>query len=101
MSALTSQASASSSAPPHAPIAIFGQRKKYYVVTVGRRCGVFSSWPYVNSLVYGIPGNTFIGFYTYNEAIQEYNNAKEAGIVEVVRDDEDDLIFGPIEDAIM
>ncbi|KAF8333819.1 hypothetical protein F5887DRAFT_892942 [Amanita rubescens] len=88
-------------AAPHAPIAIFPQGKKYYVVTVGRCCGVFSSWSYVNSLVNGIPGNTFVGYYTYDEAMDEYSNAKAAGIVEVVRDDEDDLTFGPIEDAIM
>jgi len=47
------------------------------------------------------PGNTFVGYYTYDEAMEEYNSAKEAGRVEVVRDDEDDLIFGPMEDAIM
>ena len=61
----------------------------------------FSFRTYTNALVSGILGNTFVGYYTYEDAIEEYEHAKAHGLIEVMRDPGDDDIFGPIKYAIM
>ncbi|EDR02663.1 uncharacterized protein LACBIDRAFT_308190 [Laccaria bicolor S238N-H82] len=75
---------------------------KYYSVTVGRRCGVFTGWTYVHSLVNRVPGSACFGFNSREEALEDYHTMKTHGHVHVSgRVEGDEQEFGPMSDAIM
>ncbi|KIM35206.1 hypothetical protein M413DRAFT_42320, partial [Hebeloma cylindrosporum] len=75
--------------------------KKYYVITIGKCTGVFwDEWDRVSSLIKRVPGARYKGFSTRNEAVEYYLDAKNKGLVRVVRDPGDDALFGPIRDAM-
>ena len=94
-----------------------GRRRKYYVVSVGKRTGVFDNWsvllsylllrdlfifirPYVHKLTSGVSGSCQKSYATYDEARGVYLDLKEQGLVRVVRDPGDDVAFGLLEDAV-
>ncbi|KIJ96213.1 hypothetical protein K443DRAFT_107586, partial [Laccaria amethystina LaAM-08-1] len=70
---------------------------KYYSVVVGKCCGVFAKWTLINR----VPGGLATGFRTYNEAVEDYNDAKAWGFVRLVREPSDDLVFGPHLQGVM
>ncbi|KIJ90797.1 hypothetical protein K443DRAFT_76055, partial [Laccaria amethystina LaAM-08-1] len=75
---------------------------KYYSVTVGRRCGVFTGWTYVHSLVNRAPGSACFGFKSREEAFEDYYVMKAKGHVRLSgREPGDEQEFGPISGAIM
>ncbi|KIL55028.1 hypothetical protein M378DRAFT_55446, partial [Amanita muscaria Koide BX008] len=74
--------------------------RKYYVVSAGRRTGVFDSWPYVQSLTSGVSGNCQKSYTTYEEAVSVYQHLKANGLVRVIRNRGDESFFGSIEDAM-
>ncbi|KIJ91641.1 hypothetical protein K443DRAFT_53805, partial [Laccaria amethystina LaAM-08-1] len=74
--------------------------KKYYSVTVGRRTGVLFPW-YVKPLVEGVSGGLAVGFKTHDAAMHDYLSAKRKGLVRVVRNPGDDILFGPRSEAEM
>ena len=56
---------------------------------------------YVKTLVDGVSKATFTGFKVYDDAVEDYFEAKAAGLVRVVRDPGDELLYGPLSKAIM
>ena len=56
---------------------------------------------YVKTLVDGVSGATFTGFKVYDDAVEDYFEAKAAGLVRVVRNPGDERVFGPLSLAIM
>jgi len=58
--------------------------KKWYVVTVGRSVGVFTSWLEVSPLVNGVSGARHQSFPTKEEAIQAFADEISKGQVKVV-----------------
>ena len=112
--------------PPSGPLSISApvptqyrrRTRKFYSVTIGKRCGVFQQWcvfygllylfpltqtcrSYVKTLVDGVSGATFTGFKVYDDAVEDYFEAKAAGLVRVVRNPGDERVFGPLSLAIM
>jgi hypothetical protein len=90
---------------------------KYYVVSVGRKTGVFDSWcvffytsfprfsfilnrPHVHNLTSGVSGNCHKSYATYVEAQTVYTQLKAIGLVRVVRNRGDEITFGPFGDAM-
>ncbi|KAH9914761.1 uncharacterized protein BXZ73DRAFT_81539 [Epithele typhae] len=59
----------------------------WYVVTVGRRVGVFDSWEECNDATNGVPHNCHKKYTSRREAVARYFNAREAGRVNVVSTD--------------
>ena len=119
----TSPAPPSPSGPSSmAPVPSPSRRRarKFYSVTIGKRCGVFQQWcvywsimtgyffpltwrfrSYVKTLVDGVSGATFTGFRIYDDAVEDYFEAKAAGLVRVVRNPGDELVYGPLSMAVM
>ncbi|KAF8501151.1 hypothetical protein F5888DRAFT_1632916 [Russula emetica] len=61
-----------------------GRRQKYYVVSAGKRTGVFDSWlPYVQSLTSGVSGNCQKSYATYDKAHDVYQDLKESGLLRI------------------
>jgi len=56
---------------------------------------------YVKALVDSVPGCTYTGFKTYEDAANDYAIAKAGGLVRVVRNPGDELNFGPLSAATM
>ncbi|KAH9956389.1 hypothetical protein BGW80DRAFT_1130732, partial [Lactifluus volemus] len=76
-------------------------RKKYYVVSAGKRTGVFDSWLYLIFLsYYDLSRNCQKSYATYDEALGVYQDLKVNGLVRIVRNRGDENIFGPVEDAV-
>lgn len=102
---------------PASPTTSPRKHKKYYVVSAGKRTGVFDSWyvplpcifpmdwqflnrPYVQSLISGVSGNCQKSYATYDEALDVYHDLKAQGLVKIIRDRGDDSFFGPVENAV-
>lgn len=83
------------------PVTTPRRGRKFYSVTIGKRCGVFDKWSYAKTLVDGVSKATFTGFKVYDDAVKDYFEAKAAGLVRVVRDPGDELIYGPLSKAVM
>lgn len=49
-------------------------QEKFYVVYVGRRCGIFQSWKECESQVKGYPRNVYESFTSREEAERSFNN---------------------------
>jgi hypothetical protein len=56
--------------------------------------------PYVQSLTSGVKGSCQKSYSTYYEALGSYNNLKESGLVRVVRNPEDEILYGPLDEAV-
>jgi hypothetical protein len=56
--------------------------------------------PYVQSLTSGVRGSCQKSYPSYYEAVKSYNDLKEAGLVRVVRNPEDEILYGSLEDAL-
>lgn len=56
-------------------------KKKYYAVKVGKRTGIFYSWPECEEAVKGYPGAQYKGFVSEDEA-EAYLKGDECGIKE-------------------
>ena len=56
---------------------------------------------YVKTLVDGVSKATFTGFKVYDDAVEDYFEAKAAGLVRVVREPGDELLYGPLSKAVM
>ena len=54
----------------------------------------------VTPLISGVSGARYRGFGTHQQAAKFYLDAKENGLVRVVRDPGDDEFFGPLCDAM-
>ena len=54
----------------------------------------------VTPLVSGISGAWYKGFSTHDKAARFYLDAKEKGLVRIVRDPGDDALFGPLHEAM-
>ncbi|KAJ8496550.1 hypothetical protein ONZ45_g12396 [Pleurotus djamor] len=67
--------------------------KTFYVVTQGRRCGVYSDWNYAGGLVLNVP-NVYKGYRDFNKACEAWwENRPRARISrKTVRDD---AFYGP------
>ncbi|KAF8062295.1 hypothetical protein FPV67DRAFT_1672771 [Lyophyllum atratum] len=94
--------------PPPPPflnsaVTSLSSKGKYYVVSVGRRTGVFRDWNYVKGLVTGISAGAQVSYNIEADAKAVYKGLKEAGVLKVERPDpEADLErYGPVESAIM
>jgi len=55
----------------------------------------------VKALVDRVPGASYTGFKTYEDAADDYAIAKAGGYVRAVRNPGDELNFGPLSMAIM
>jgi hypothetical protein len=55
---------------------------------------------HVLPLVSGVSGARYKGFSTCEKAIAYYLDAKDNGLVNIVRDPGDDALFGPLHDAM-
>ncbi|KIK52668.1 hypothetical protein GYMLUDRAFT_251039 [Collybiopsis luxurians FD-317 M1] len=74
--------------PPPTPVTgIPNQDNRWYVVTVGRAVGVFSSLSLAHMLVYRVKGSVMQSFRSYSEATGEFELAKALGLVKVVHGD--------------
>ena len=49
-------------------------QEKFYVVYVGRRCGIFQSWKECEDQVKGYPRNVYESFNSREEAERSFNN---------------------------
>ena len=56
---------------------------------------------FVTTLVSGVSGSSFKGFKSYQDAIEDYYEAKSRGSVCVEREPGDEAMFGPLSQAIM
>ena len=54
----------------------------------------------VAPLIARVSGARFKAFSTHNQATRFYLHAKENGLVRVVRDPGDDVLFGPLRNAM-
>lgn len=61
---------------------------------------LISSRPYTHSLTSGVAGNCFKSYQTYEEAWEVYLDLKKKGVLKVVRNVGDDVVFGSLENAI-
>ncbi len=57
---------------------------RWYVVTAGRRVGIWRDWLHMSDFVNRVPGNAHKSFATRAEAEQHYFTAKNEGRVEVI-----------------
>lgn len=55
----------------------------------------------VKTLIDRVPGGLATGFRTYDEAVEDYNDAKARGFVRLEREPGDDLVFGPRSQGVM
>ena len=55
----------------------------------------------VKTLIDRVPGGLATGFRTYDEAVEDYNDAKARGFVRLERERGDDLVFGPRSQGVM
>ncbi|PIL33448.1 hypothetical protein GSI_04071 [Ganoderma sinense ZZ0214-1] len=58
---------------------------KWYVVTKGRRVGVWTSWTQMSPYVTGVQANCHQSFASREEALKRYCGAKERGLVAVIK----------------
>ncbi|KAF4586471.1 hypothetical protein EYR38_010747 [Pleurotus pulmonarius] len=73
--------------------------RTFYVVCHGCCCGVYTDWPYVNSLVSGI-GNRFKKYKNISAARRSYLDNKARGTLVVERRSLQDYeLFGPVDEA--
>ncbi|EDR11732.1 uncharacterized protein LACBIDRAFT_314282 [Laccaria bicolor S238N-H82] len=86
---------------PHSSPHKQSSRAKFYLVVVGRQCGVFENWAYVSALTTSISGNSHCSFNTHEASLQNYFEAKRLGLVKVSRLPGDEHIFGPISQAVL
>ncbi|KAI0245297.1 hypothetical protein BJV78DRAFT_1139590, partial [Lactifluus subvellereus] len=101
MMSLIVSSTSSKPAPLTSPFTSPGKHRKYYVISAGKRTGVFDSWlPYVQSLTSGVSGNCQKSYTTYDEACDVYQDLKAQGLVRIVRNCGDEDIFGLLEDAM-
>ena len=67
------------------------------------RCGganISSHRENVFLLIDGVSGARFKGFPTHEQAAAFYFETKENGLVKVIRDPGDDMLFGPLHNAM-
>lgn len=80
-------------------------KRKYYVVWVGRKTGIFETWEDCNKQIFGFPKAVFKSFKTKELAEQAYNSSSKEfigkDIFETELTDEQLAIIGePIKDSI-
>jgi len=54
----------------------------------------------VMPFIHGVSGTRYKGFATHEQAAKFYLDAKEKGLVSIVRDPGDDKLFSPLRDTI-
>ncbi|KAF4588992.1 hypothetical protein EYR40_010548 [Pleurotus pulmonarius] len=82
-----------------APPFNYGARM-FYVVSCGRRCGIYSNWNFVASLVNGVPHNRYKGYRNLSDARRSFYELKARGLITVQREDGEEDTFGPLETAV-